>query len=253
MRRAEIALEYSIRKYASGPVSITFLRSGDDGWRTNVDEGLTPEESRAHRPDLWNIGRSHDRPCSNEGWYTSFSCFRFAIPELCGFEGTCVHLDVDFLFLGDIYELANVSLTAPMTGPFGCRTDMMVIDCARFRGLDWWPSVQEMRPSGWHLRHHYRELLSQHGFLGDAPEWLESLDGADWSGGTRQNSRGHLALHFTNMSTQPWKPLPQHITYLDHPIAAAAITWWEHYAEALEFSGLGKPAASSRLQPRQST
>jgi len=252
MWRAEIALEYSIYKYAKSPVSVTFLRSGDPGWRTNVDEGLTPEQSRATRPDLWNVGRAHPRCYSGEGWATPFTCFRFAIPELCGFEGRAIHMDIDFLVLKDLRPVFEHEMKTPLVGPGDCRTDFMVMDCSAFKGLDWWPSMAQMRPSGWQIEKHYKRALQQRGFMSSAPHNWESWDGTDWV--WHQRPKGEYfdsaqsqdfgrhdfyAVHFTNMHTQPWKPMPHNFQYPPHPQPVVAYMWWEHYAEALEKIHLG--------------
>jgi hypothetical protein len=232
MWRVEKALEYSILKYTRGPVSVTFLRSGDPGWLTNVDAGLSHETVAASRPDLWNVGRSHPLPYSGQGWQTPFSCFRFTIPELCGFEGRAIHMDADFLVTGDLRDVFEAPMSRPVVGPAG-RTDFMLIDCAAFRNLDWWPSIAQMRPSGWNIERHYKRWLKEHDFIAPSdPSW-ESWDGNDFVPGVTKT------IHYTNMHTQPWKPFPHFFKYPPHPNPPAACLFWEHYAEALEKEQLG--------------
>lgn len=40
-------------------------------------------------------------------WTTPFSGFRWAVPELCGFEGHAIYMDSDIIVKGDIAELWN--------------------------------------------------------------------------------------------------------------------------------------------------
>jgi hypothetical protein len=251
MWRAEIALEYSILKYAKSPVEITFIRSGDPGWRTNVDEGLTAQESKETRPDLWNVGRDHPTLYSPEGWATPFSCMRFTIPELCNFEGRAIHLDVDFLVLRDLRPMFDAEMTTPMMGPANCRTDCMLIDCAAFKDLEGWPSIEQMRPSGWHIERDYKEALHASGMMSESPQTWESWDGKDYiwhspreqatdtSEGTAFEESKFFTVHYTNMHTQPWKPVPGMFEYPPHPHPVATYMFWEHYAEAMEKWQLG--------------
>lgn len=77
---SQSVLEWSIRKHASEPVEITWMQLSRDpaspwsGWRT-------------------------------ERWATPFSGFRWAIPEVCGFEGRAVYTDSDVIVMADIAEL----------------------------------------------------------------------------------------------------------------------------------------------------
>jgi hypothetical protein len=106
--RAERVLEYSIRKYASGPVDVHFMRAGEgifEGWNDDVA--------------------------------TPFTFFRYAVPHLTG--GFAIYLDVDMLLLDDIYRLwdyrsANMWQCAH-------RTDVSVIDCDSAKV----PSIEALR------------------------------------------------------------------------------------------------------------
>jgi hypothetical protein len=96
--KAEKVVEYSIRKHATEPVEIRFIKPG------------------------WMSG------C------TGFTNHRFLVPSLCNYEGFAIYLDVDMLVLGDIAELWSYQTqgkwcTTPM------RDDVSVIDCAAFADL----------------------------------------------------------------------------------------------------------------------
>lgn len=75
-------LEYTVRKNSSLPVDITWMKQTHDetspffGWSTYT-------------------------------WATPFSGYRWAVPELCGFEGKAIYCDSDFIWLSDIANLWN--------------------------------------------------------------------------------------------------------------------------------------------------
>lgn len=77
---SQAVLEYTLRKHASLPVEITWMRLSRDpaspfsGWKTD-----------------W--------------WSTPFTPFRLLVPSLCGFEGRAIYVDSDFIFMADIAEL----------------------------------------------------------------------------------------------------------------------------------------------------
>ncbi len=90
-----MVLDHSLRRHASLPVEIQWMRlSGDPSspWFSDPRSGLG-----------WHTGR----------WATPFSGFRWAVAELCGFEGRAIYMDTDVLVLGDIVELWRAPIAAP--------------------------------------------------------------------------------------------------------------------------------------------
>lgn len=77
---SQAVLEYTVRKNSSLPVDITWMKQTHDeaspfyGWHTTT-------------------------------WATPFSGYRWAVPELCGFEGKAIYCDSDFIWLSDIAKL----------------------------------------------------------------------------------------------------------------------------------------------------
>lgn len=77
---SQAVLEYTLRLHASQPLEITWMQQSRDpaspfyGWRT-------------------------------ETWSTPFSGFRWAVPELCNFEGRAIYMDSDCIVAADIAEL----------------------------------------------------------------------------------------------------------------------------------------------------
>lgn len=90
-----MVLEYSLRKHASLPLEIHWMQ-------LSTDPGSRWYSSPAARAG-WRTER----------WATPFSGFRWAIPEVCGFQGRAIYMDTDIIALGDIAEL----YCAPMNEP----------------------------------------------------------------------------------------------------------------------------------------
>ncbi len=243
MWRVEKALEYTVHKYCTPPFEVTFLRSGDPEWLTNVDMGIPHQDKEAiKKAGCWNIGRDHPRPYTGEGWATPFTCFRFTIPELCGFEGRAIHMDADFIVQNDLREIFEMEMTHPIMSPHH-RTDFMLIDCSRMAEMQMmgmWPSIEEMKVSGDNIEI-YRQKLQSYMFIGDAPGEWESWDGKDLT-------EKSYSIHYTEMRTQPWKPYPEYFDYPLYPDKNAGYIFWEEYAEALEAEARGEIVLSAKDQ-----
>lgn len=172
---SQAVLEWSIRKHASEPVEITWMQLSHDpaspwyGWRT-------------------------------ENWATPFSGFRWAIPEVCGFEGRAIYTDSDVIFMADIAELwrqkfqPGKSIMAKGGGSW--RLCVSLWDCAT--GGPWPPlSWLKVNPDA------HAQLCSQ------VPGWskIQSFEG-NWNclDGEHYASLydpAIKAIHYTDMSTQP--------------------------------------------------
>lgn len=213
MGKAELALEHSIRKHCSSPLEIIWM----DYSRGGIWEG-------------WDIGREHGIPYSNKGWATDFTCFRFAIPEACGFEGRAIYLDVDMILLDDITKLFELPLEKPARiTPFGY--DVILFDCAAFKDKLWWPTIDRMKANRWR-RADYEYLLEQHDFVSkDLPDEWDCRDGKGF------DPDKTALVHYTNMRTQPWKPYPDIFEYPPHPNQDMVDLFWKEYEEAKEKQG----------------
>lgn len=184
---AERALENSI-KANSPTASISWMRKGDPGWDF-IDRGPT-----------------------------GFTMFRFCVPELMGFEGQAIYLDVDMLVLADLEQL----LAYGEPGKWVCHnsedTDCVsVIDCSCVRQLPSWPSIDEMA-QGQLRKWHTRAFLE--------PVIVRSIPD-EWNSRDRLTP-GTKLLHFSDLSTQPWKPALG-VNYQEHP-DRAAVSLWRKYA-----------------------
>lgn len=84
-----MVLDYSIRKNTKCPVEIIWMQL-------------------SHNPTSpWFSDQTNHLGWSTEKWATPFSGFRWAIPELCNFEGRAIYMDADVIVLTDLAELWN--------------------------------------------------------------------------------------------------------------------------------------------------
>jgi Glycosyl transferase family 8 len=216
MRRAELALEYSIHKANKRQVEITWM-----------------DYSRGGLWAGWDIGREYGRPALYGGWYTDFSNYRLSIPEAVGFQGRALYMDVDVIVLQDLWELWTMPLDKPVAVPFDKEgePDMSIalFNCSEFVYFDSWPRINEMKVNKWDLRKYTQLLKERNLFTPLRKEWY-SVDGINFNPET-------IILHYSNMATQPWEPYAHGYKYLSHPRTDLALLWWRTYAEALEQSG----------------
>lgn len=82
---SQAVLEYTLRKHASRPLEITWMRL-----------------SRDPASPFYSDGK---KGWQTEAWSTPFSGFRWCVPELCGFEGRAIYMDSDIIVHADIGEL----------------------------------------------------------------------------------------------------------------------------------------------------
>lgn len=220
-RRAELALEHSIRESCSMEYEITWMRRETSAvWRN------------WHKVAAGSAGQTLP-------WPTDFSCFRFTIPEAANFEGRAIYLDVDMIVRADLSELFTMDMAAPWMATVPCSAAML-INCEFFANSEWWPSIDEMKKRSWPINKYLR-LLRQH-------EAFAELDG-------RWNCRDDQAValdedckivHYTTRSTQPWRPHPERMEYRPHPSIELEELWWTTYARAC-----GAAAATSEQARRR--
>lgn len=208
MRKAEVALEWSIRKRTQHPLEIHWLRAGDPGFG-----------------EEWQRGRPMGQPYTR-GWATDFTAFRFAVPEDACFQGRAIYLDVDMLVLGDIAELWELPTDKAWSCAPGGHTDVSVIDCETIGAIAEWPSIKQMRPTGNGIAH-YVALLRKHKLFGEGvPATWDCLDGKGY------DPMETRLIHFTDMTRQPWKPWPERFKYPTvYELPHIERLFWEHYEE----------------------
>lgn len=180
-------LEWSFRKHARGPVEFHPMR------------GLAVPLPRdpAHRPR------------------TAFSFFRFCIPQLAGYSGRALYVDADMQVFADVGELWRLPFgdckvlctVQPEAPPHwqghvffrpGRQFSVMLLDCSR---LDW--EIGDV------VRRLDDGRLDYHGLLHDCglvarDEIGESIP-AGWNHLDHYEPGDTRLVHYTVVSTQPWK------------------------------------------------
>jgi hypothetical protein len=174
---SQAVLEYTVRKYASEPVEITWMQQSKKG------------------PWSGWAGAASAR--------TPFTNFRWSPPAVCNFEGRAIYVDSDWIFRADIAELWHqpipgdvVMLLKEATGKLN--TSCMLIDCAKakpfFPELD---VLRSMASPNEHMTHFFRgrkDLLAP--FAG---AW-NCIDGGGFDD---LNDPRLKAIHYSRIETQP--------------------------------------------------
>ncbi|TNE75543.1 MAG: hypothetical protein EP334_10015 [Gammaproteobacteria bacterium] len=130
---------------------------------------------------------------------TGFSNLRYAVPELAGYAGFAIYLDVDMLVLGDIAELYEYREAGRWVQLVDGSNEVSVISCGTHRHM---PSLP----------------------------WLHTKNKHELKAMTRASSRiplewnvedhvqpGMKLLHFTDLKCQPW--------FNEHPCREAVELW----------------------------
>jgi lipopolysaccharide biosynthesis glycosyltransferase len=184
-------LSYSLRKHASIPLDIRYLK---------LDE--------------LDLHRQHDPLASTEFTYS-----RFLVPYLCGYEGKALFMDNDMLCFGDIRELDELDMrnlalrvvkhdhqptnTVKMYGAVQTRyprknwSSLMIMNCAKLKL--WTKEIVETQ-TGAYL-HRFQDIPDEQ--IGEIPGTWNTLD---WMDGSTK------LIHYTNGG--PWFR-----EYEDHPHA----------------------------------
>jgi hypothetical protein len=115
---SQSVLEWSLRKHASAPLEIEWMK-------------LTRDPA-----SFWYSDPGKGAGWRTAGWATPFSCFRWAVPERCGFAGRGIYTDSDMIAMDDIAKLWN----QPIPDGAFClykgasqRFCVTLFDCARAR------------------------------------------------------------------------------------------------------------------------
>jgi len=181
---SQAVLEYTLRKHASEPLEITWMK-------------LSRDPESPFFSDIagggWNTSQ----------WPTPFSGLRWAVPELCDFEGRAIYVDSDFIFLADVAELwrqAFMPGKAIIAKTHG-RLCLSMWDCARAKKFI--PPLSALRP----LRSNHQDMqtrIRQNAQLVQVfkNEW-NCLDGEGYAD---LNNPEIKAIHYTSMSHQPHLP-----------------------------------------------
>ncbi len=213
--------------------------------------GTEPAQYRAERVFLWSIQKVRDPARTYEihlmrgmagfrplGWNTSFTNYRFAIPELAGGHGRAIYNDVDQIYLADPAELFDRDMgDHGFLAVSATDTSVMLIDCARMAGV--W-SVSAARS-----RRKYRLI--------DAAQSIPNARGPleqGWNARDAEYVPGESKLlHYTTLHMQPWHPFPERFYYQPNPQGEL---WFELEREANQagFHMRGPDRPSQALRDR---
>lgn len=160
LRCAEPAIENSIRANTSAEVEITFMRP--------EDLGLEPTGC------------------------TGFTNLRYAVPELAGYAGFAIYLDVDMLVLGDIAELYSYAEAGRWVVLKDGSNEVAVISCGTHRHL---PSLRNLHRFN---KHQLKAMCRESQRIPLTWNCEDSVP------------QGAKLVHLTDLKCQPWLENPEY-------------------------------------------
>lgn len=179
---SQSVLDWSMRKHTARPLEITWMQLSRDPASPFYGDGA--------------------RGWQTQFWTTPFSGFRWAVPELCGYQGRAIYLDSDIIVLGDIGELWDTPLgtgkvAAAKGGQHGQRLCVSLWDCGAAETA--LPPLAKLRDDP----HSHRSLMR---YFASHQEMVGPFFGGDWNVLDLEpfdldNSRVK-ALHYTGIPTQ---------------------------------------------------
>lgn len=193
---AQMVAEYTIRKYASQPVDITWLALSND------------PKSFWHG---WNT----------ESWGTPFAGLRFGVAAFRRFQGKAIYVDTDVICRADIAELWNQEIPEGAvalvkdSGP-KLRTCIMLMDCAAAKSF--LPDIKSMRRT----KLQYRQIMKT---LGSRPELTRPFAGM-WNCVDLKDTDGNAndpRIKLIHYSSQ-WEQV--HLSYASERLAKVGRKHW---------------------------
>lgn len=176
-----MVLDYSIHKNTKHPVEIIWMQLSHDPnspWYTNqqTDEG-------------WHT----------EYWATPFSGFRWAIPELCHFQGRAIYMDADVIVLCDLEELwmhpkSHDAIVIAKGGKSSARLCTCVWDCKQAK--QYLPPLKDIQKNPQSHKQLMQLLKDQPTLVQPYQDSYNNIDGEDLS------IEDIKILHYSDMGTQ---------------------------------------------------
>lgn len=176
-----MVLEYSLRKHTQHQVDIVWMQLSHD-----------PQSS-------WYTNQETHEGWRTEKWATPFSGFRWAIPELCNYQGRAIYMDADVLVLCDIVELwahqkTEESIVIAKGGKNSARLCTCVWDCEKAK--QYLPPLKDIQADP----NAHKNLMQ---LLKDKPElvqpYQDSYNNIDGEGLAVEQIK---ILHYSDMGTQ---------------------------------------------------
>lgn len=176
---SQMVLESSLRRHSSIDVDITWMKLSHDpkslfsGWRTDL-------------------------------WATPFSGFRWAVPELCDFEGRAIYIDSDVIFRDDVLKLFRMPIdlgkvVVAKGGNQGWRFCVSLWDCALAK--NYLPSIEYLKnnPTS------HKETIN---FFKTNKELVQPFSNGNWNCVDGENYESVLdpdikVLHYSSEAHQP--------------------------------------------------
>ena len=224
---AEQVLVYSLHKNTNEELDIIFLRPS-----------MFPDWDRSN-------------------WGTPFSYFRYAIPELCGWKGKAIYMDVDQLNFRNIADLWNTDLKEK---PFGMcweadnwnggkyrgtplergwySDSVMLIDCEKAK--EWVDEIHQIRDIN-NVGDIYKYTFfakcgaphkEKASMIHELDARWNSFDGTNTSiagANTHYKLKDIWHVHFTGLSYQPWHPNYIYSLKGTHTRTDITDIWWRYY------------------------
>ena len=134
---------------------------------------------------------------------TGFSNLRYAVPELAGFAGFAIYLDVDMLVLGDLAELYEYREAGKWVVMKDGSNEVSIISCGTHRHM---PSLKTLHT---YNKHHLKSMCREARRIPSEWNVEDSV------------TPGMKLLHLTDMKCQPWLDNPEY----PHPCKEAVDLW----------------------------
>lgn len=166
---------------------------------------------------------------------TGFSFARWAIPELCNYQGKAIYLDADMLLFSDIGDLWNSEMGDATIAIVDGRnsekcasgiklnkneTSVMLIDCSKAK----WNLAELV--SGLDCKYDYHGMMSDLCFLEESD--INRNIARSWNSMDYWDDNVDL-VHYTNVPTQPWVSVDNPYGYI----------WVDYLKNMLQESALG--------------
>ncbi len=177
-------LHYSLEKYASEPLDITWMRLSRDP------------------SSFWYSDPQKKLGWRTETWATPFSALRWGIPAACNFEGKAIYMDIDMIAMDDIAKLWNQPIT---DGRMLSKKEAICVtmyDNAKMKDI--LPPIEEIKQPG-KYRDVRRKVLGSQGVIQRYTNNWNCLDMRKDGGGEYHDLHDPdiKVLHFTQIPTQP--------------------------------------------------
>lgn len=176
-------LHYSLEKYASEPIDLTWMRLSRDP------------------ASFWYSDPQNNKGWCTKSWATPFSALRWGIPAFCNYEGRAIYMDVDMIAKADIVELWNQKFDAPMLSKPEAIC-VSLYDCAKMKKV--LPPLEQITQFGVY-RSVRKKVTSTAGVIQRYSNNWNCLDMRRDGGGEYQSidDPDIKVLHFTQIPTQP--------------------------------------------------